>query len=208
MPIKLLSLFRKNFENGLNNSFDRPSMSEWFDTLNLSLNEFLKCGNLNCNLLFPYNNFKECGFCGKKPNKVTRIQMRRWEEIEFYDKKSEVVKKEFKLESTVYDEILIDENTPKEIAAFNFLLTDIEPLAPLIKIEYLQENNEMKILLSPLNGVKFNMSPRIGLELGGKSIILDTPKKIRIVDANQQEKHKYMLHLKDLNLPQRVLTID
>ncbi|MCX8482633.1 MAG: hypothetical protein ORN50_03570, partial [Crocinitomicaceae bacterium] len=84
----------------------------------------------------------------------------------------------------------------------------IEPLAPLLKIEYLKEKDELKILLTPLNGVKFNISPRNGLSEGGKTILLDTPKKIRVVDANQQDKQKYMLHLKDLNTPQRVLTID
>jgi len=208
MPDKLLNLFRKNFEAGLSNPLDRPSMAEWFDMLNLALNELLKCGNSNCNLRYPYNNLQECSFCGYKPQKVTRIQMRRWEEIEYFDETTHEVKQKFILETKVYDEILIDESTPKEIAAFNFLLTDIEPLAPLIKIEYLKEINELKILLSPLNGIKFYISPRTGLEEGGKSIVLDTPKKIRVVDSNQQEKQKYMLHLKSLKTPQRVLTID
>ena len=208
MPEKLLNLFRKNFEEGLNNSLERPSMAEWFDMLNLALNELLRCGNINCNLRYPYNNSKKCNFCGQAPQKVTRIQMRRWEEIEYYDEKTHEVKQQFGLQPEVYDEILIDENTPKEIAAFNFLLTEIEPLAPLLKIEYLKEKDELKILLTPLNGVKFNISPRNGLSEGGKTILLDTPKKIRVVDATQQDKQKYMLHLKDLNTPQRVLTID
>lgn len=51
--------------------------------------------------------------------------MRRWEEIEYYDVKTHEVKQQFSLQPEVYDEILIDENTPK-IAAFNFLLTEIE----------------------------------------------------------------------------------
>lgn len=208
MPEKLLNLFRKNFEEGLNNSLERPSMAEWFDMLNLALNELLRCGNINCNLRYPYNNSKNCNFCGQAPQKVTRIQMRRWEEIEYYDEKTHEVNQQFCLQPEVYDEILIDENTPKEIAAFNFLLTEIEPLAPLLKIEYLKEKDELKILLTPLNGVKFNISPRNGLSEGGKTILLDTPKKIRVVDATQQDKQKYMLHLKDLNTPQRVLTID
>ncbi len=208
MPEKLLNLFRKNFEAGLNNPLERPSMAEWFDLLNLALNELLKCGNPNCGLRYPYNNLKKCTFCGYKPQKVTRIQMRRWEEVEYFDTKTHKVKQQFALQPEVYDEILMDDNSPMEIAAFNFLLTDIEPLATLLKIENLIDNNESKILLTPLNGVKFNISPRIGLMEGGKSIVLDTPKKIRVVDATQKDKQKYMLHLKDLNTPQRVLTID
>lgn len=208
MPDKLLNLFRKNFESGLINPIERPSMAEWFDMLNLALNELLKCGNANCNLRYPFNNLTKCPFCEFKPQKVTRIQMRRWEEIEYFDEKTHEIKQQYQLLPEVYDEILMDENTPKEIAAFNFLLTDIEPLATLLKIEYLVDNNELKILLTPLNGVKFNISPRIGLSEGNKTIVLDTPKKIRVVDATQQDKQKYMLHLKDLNTPQRVLTID
>jgi serine/threonine protein kinase len=208
IPEKLFSLFRKNFEDGLNNSFERPSMADWYEVLVRALNELLKCGNPNCNLLYPYNNKKQCTFCGYEPQKVTRVQMRRWEETEVFDKQTHKVKSSFNLESTVYEEILVDENTPKEIAALNFLLSDIEPMESLLKVEYLVENNETKILLTPFNGVKFYISPRKGLEDGGKSILLDTAKKIRVVDANQSDKQKYMLHLKDLNIPQRVLTID
>jgi serine/threonine protein kinase len=208
IPNTLLKLFRKNFETGLNNPIERPSMAEWFDNLILANNELLKCGNQKCNLLYPYNNIKECPFCGYTPNKVTRIQMRRWEETESFDKQTHEIVSTFNLDPTVYDEILLDENTPKEIAAFNFLLTDIKPLESLLKVEYIEENNDMKILLTPLNGVKFYISPRKGLADGGKSILLDTPKKIRVVDSTQSEKQKYMLHLKDLSIPQRVLTID
>ena len=208
IPNRLLELFRKNFEVGLNNPIERPTMAEWFDTLNLANNELLKCGYQKCNLIYPFNNNKKCPFCGHTPHKVTRIQMRRWEETESFDSLSHEIKSSFNLEQTVYDEILMDENTPKEIAAFNFLLTDIEPMESLLKVEYLEENNETKIRLTPLNGVKFYISPRQGLADGGKSILLDTPKKIRVVDSTQIDKQKYMLHLKDLSIPQRVLTID
>lgn len=208
IPNRLLELFRKNFEVGLNNPIERPTMAEWFDTLNLANNELLKCGNQKCNLIYPFNNNKKCPFCGHTPKKVTRIQMRRWEVTESFDSQTHEIISSFDLEPTVYDEILMDENTPKEIAAFNFLLTDIEPMESLLKVEYLEENNETKIRLTPLNGVKFYISPRNGLVDGGKSILLDTPKKIRVVDSTQSDKQKYMLHLKDLSIPQRVLTID
>lgn len=208
MPDILLNLFRKNFELGLNNPFERPSMSEWFDALNRAFNELLKCGNNKCGLLYPYNNFKECCFCSHKPQKVTRIQMRRWEEVESYDRENNQIISEFRLEPTVYDEILIDENTPKEVAAFNFLLGEIDPLTAVIRIEYINDEVESRILLTPLNGIKFNISPRIGLIFPEKSITLQTPKKIRVVDSTKQDKLKYMLHLKDLTIPQRVLTID
>jgi serine/threonine protein kinase len=208
IPKNLLHFFRKNFERGLNNPSERPSMGEWFDALNLSVNELLKCGNTDCGLHYPYNNDKKCSICGFESKKVTRIQIRRWEEIEYFDKEMQKVKQQFILQPEVYEEILIDKNTPKEIAAFNFLLSDIEPLAPLLRVEYLIDNNMSKILLTPLNGIKLKISPRVGLTPDKTPILLDTPKKIRIVDANQKDKVKYMLHLKDLNTPQRVLTID
>lgn len=65
------------------------------------------------------------------------------------------------MEPNVYNEILLDENTPKEVAAFNFLLTDIDALSPIIKIDYYKENNELKILLSPLKSMKFMIRTRI-----------------------------------------------
>ena len=82
IPNRLLELFRKNFEVGLNNAIERPTMAEWFDTLNLANNELLKCGNQKCNLIYPFNNNKKCPFCGHTPHKVTRIQMERWEETD------------------------------------------------------------------------------------------------------------------------------
>ncbi len=208
IPNKLLDLFKRNFENGLNNPFERPSMAEWFDALNLAMNELLKCGNNQCKLDYPYNNLNKCTFCGYLPSKVKRIQMRRWEEIEFYDKTMNSINSSFCLEPNVYDEILIDENTAKEIPAFNFLLTDIDPLAAVLKIEIITENNEDKLLLSPLKGTIFNISPRKVQEGNNKSFSLSVPQKIRVVDPNQPDKQKYMLHLNSLNTPQRVLTID
>lgn len=207
MPEKLLDLFRKNFESGLNNPLERPSMAEWFDMLNLALNELLKCGNPNCNLRYPYNNFKQCPFCSHKPQKVTRIQMRRWEQVEYFDSKTHEVKQHFSLQTEVYDEILMDENTSREIAAFNFLLTDIEPLAPIIKLAYLSENNEDKISITPLHGIKLKLSSRIGVPHERKPMI-ESAIKIKVLGANQSNDKKFMLHLYDLDTPQRVLTID
>lgn len=208
IPSKLLTLFRKNFENGLNDPLTRPSMAEWFDSLNLALNELLKCSNEICGLHYPYNNSKKCTFCGHKPEQVTRIQIRRWEEVEIYDKLNNKTKSEFYLEPTVYEEILVDENTPKNIALFNFLLTDSNPLDPILNIKNLKEKNENKILLTPLNNIKFQISPRTGIGEKVKTVILDTAKKIRIVEKSHSDKQKYMLHIKDLNQSQRVLTID
>ena len=208
IPDKLLQLFKRNFEEGLHNPSQRPSMTEWFEVLNLSINELLKCGNIDCGFTYPYNNLEKCGLCEFKAKKVTRIQIRIWEEVTYFDKSTQEVKHHFELQPDVYEEILIDENTPKGVTALNFLLHDINPLTPLLKVEYLLEDNQDKILLSPLSGIKFKISPRIGLTKGKKTIILDRPRKIRVVDPNRSDKLKYMLHLKDLNTSQRVLTID
>lgn len=206
IPQKLLNMFRKNFEAGLNDTFERPTMAEWHDVLILALNELLQCGN--CGMQYPYNNFKHCPFCNYEPQKVTRIQMRRWEEVEFFDKETQIVKQQFLLQQEIYEEILIDENTSHEIMAGNFLLSNTDPLSKILEIKYLIEKNEHKILLTPLNGFKFNISPRVIMAENHKTIEMQSPQKIRIVDANQQDKLKYMIHIHDLNTPQRVLTID
>lgn len=207
MPENLRMLFRQNFEEGLNEPLKRPSMAQWFDGLSLALNELLQCGNVQCGLYYPFNNYRKCTFCGYEPNQVTRIQMRRWEEIETYQKDTNTIQRGFCLEPTVYDEILIDENTAKDIAAFNFLMMDKKPLEPIINIKHLRENQENKIMLSPLGGIHFHISPRISDE-AKKPLLLNSPRKIRVVDKTQSDKQKYMLHLRDLNTPQRVLTID
>lgn len=207
IPVKLLKLFRNSFEEGLNDPLKRPSMAEWFDGLNLALNELLKCGNEECGLHYPYNNAESCTFCGHSPNKVTKIQMRRWEEVQNYDKINDSISTIFCLEPTVYDEILIDENTDKDIAAFNFLISETDPLESILNIKYINDDNQFKLLLTPLNSTKFIISPRIA-NTSSTRILLETPRKIKVVDKSQADKQKYMLHLKELNVPQRVLTID
>ena len=208
IPKKLMELFIRTFEYGLNESMKRPSIAKWFDGLNLALNEFLKCGNDECGLYYPYNNLNKCTFCGYVPEQVTKIQIRRWEEIEEYNKQTNQIESNFLLEPTIYEEILIDENTDKNIAAFNFLIGNKEPLEHILNIRHLNEKSEKKLLLTPLNSMTFQISHRSGITEENKPFKLETPQKIRIVDKNQSDKQKYMLHLKDLNTPQRVLTID
>jgi serine/threonine protein kinase len=212
IPKRLLKLFKKTFEKGLNNSMERPSMSEWFEVLNLGLNELLKCGNSECGLHYPYNNLQKCPFCKTKPEKITKIQMRRWEEVEKYDKATNTVKKSFELQEEALDEILLDENTPKEIISLNFLLPDTDILKPLLQVELLNENNDNKVLLRPQNSTVFKLSNRMGTPHtrpnSTTQTLIERPQKIRIADSSHPDKQKYMLHLQDLNTPQRVLTID
>jgi hypothetical protein len=190
---------------------ERPSMSEWFEVLNLGLNELLKCGNLECGSHYSYNNLQKCPFCKTEPGKITKIQMRRWEEIEKYDKATNTVKKNFELQEEVFDEILLDKNTPKEIISLNFVLPDTDSLKPLLQVELI-EDNENKVLLKPQNNTRFKLSNRLGIPHtqanSTTQTIIDKPKKIRIADSSHPDKQKYMLHLQDLNTPQRVLTID
>jgi serine/threonine protein kinase len=210
IPKRLFKLFRKTFEQGLNNAMERPSMADWFEKLNLGLNELLKCGNPECGLHYPYNNLKKCPFCKAEPEKVTKIQMRRWEEVEQYDKITNNIKKNFQLQEDALDEILIDENTPKEIISLNFLLPDTDILKSVLKVEIIMDNDERRILLTPQNNFAFNYSSRSGIPLmiNEKPVLIDRPRKIRIVDTVKSDKQKYMLHLQNLSTSQRVLTID
>jgi serine/threonine protein kinase len=204
IPKRLQKLFKRNFEDGLNTPLERPSMAEWFETLNLGLNELLKCGNKECNLHYPYNNSKQCPFCGYKSNKVTKIQMRRWEEIEKYDRATNSIISKMALQSEIYDELLIDENTSKYVKTFHFLINDKDYSKSILEIKLQQDNGEDKILLSPHNGCSFKISTRTG----NFRKEISTEQKIRVVDKNQPDKQKAMLHLKDLDVSQRVLTID
>jgi eukaryotic-like serine/threonine-protein kinase len=208
IPTRLLTLFRKCFEDGLHNPHERPSMAEWFDALNNSLSELLQCGKSKCRLHYPFNNLRECTFCGYRPEKVTRIRMRRWEEVEFFDPITQQVKQQFILQPKAFDEILLDKHTPREISAAQFLMPGSVPSKALLRVEVIDDNREEKVLLSPIEGAVFFVSPRNGLTAGAQSITLDRPRKIRVIDSVEKDKPKLMLHLLDLNTSQRVLTID
>lgn len=202
MPEKLLSLFRRFFEEGLNDPLKRPSIAECLEVLNLSLNKLLQCPK--CNLQYPYDQNKSCSFCEYQPSKVLRIQMRRWEEDVYYDNDSTKIKKRFLLQPEVFEEIIMDENTPKEITALSFLLTDIDPKVKILKLENILD----KIRLIPLNEMKLKISPRTGSKEGEKAKEINKPINIKIVDPDQEDKVKCMLHLEELDKPQRVLTVD
>jgi hypothetical protein len=188
---------------------ERPRISEWFEALNLGWNELLKCGNPECDLYYSYNNLQRCPFCQTQPEKIIKIQMRRWEEVEKYDRSTNTITKSFELQEEVFDEILLDKDTPKEIISLNFLLPDTDILKPLLQVELLPED---KVLLKPQNNTLFRLSTRLGIPHTPPNstiqTIIDKPQKIRIAGSSQPDKQKYMLHLQDLKIPQRVLTID
>ncbi len=207
-PLK--GLFARTFENGLNDAMLRPSMSEWCDAIMQGLDELLTCGSPDCGIHYPYNNRRACPFCQSVPQSVTRIQMRRWEQCGGdYDMKSRSFTS-FRLEDRVYQEILLDMNTPKDICAYSFLLKDIDPSTSVLRAEQFQENGETKLRLTPLGELSdFFISKREPSTTDRpRNINPETGQKIRVTDSGTMGKSKAMVHAMPLTEAQRVLTID
>ncbi|MDR0535347.1 MAG: protein kinase [Puniceicoccales bacterium] len=201
----LMPLFKRSFEEGLGNPGRRPSMAEWFEQLTKATNELIKCGNPDCALHFPYKKHRCCPFCKTKAEMVTRIQMRRWDEVGHYDPEGNIITEKFAIQPEIYDEIFIDANTPKEIAACNFLIEKTPLQLPVLRIEQITEKGETKFRVKPLNGKKFRVSRRTGEKTKDE---ISTEKKIKIGDPGLPDSQKSMLHVEDLDVPQRVLIID
>lgn len=149
----VMKLFRKTFEDGLNNPFERPSIGDWVDALNDALNDLLRCKD--CNIHYPYSNSGHCPFCGKEPSTALPVKIQRWEEVDYYDKTSNQVKKHFILQPLPLGQeiIMVDSNTQKYIKAYHLLSTNggyDTPIARL-KIEP-ADNNEIKLLFEPIGG--------------------------------------------------------
>ena len=81
--------------------------------------------------------------------------IQRWEEVDYYDKTSNQVKKHFILQPLPLGQeiIMVDSNTQKYIKAYHLLSTNggyDTPIARL-KIEP-ADNNEIKLLFEPIGG--------------------------------------------------------
>ncbi len=146
----LQPLFKRTFENGLNDSMLRPSMGEWMDALNAGLNELLLCRT--CHIHYPYRNALHCPFCGKGPGLPLIIKIQRWEREEYYSTEDNTVKGRFVLQPMVLDELYIDENTPKYLKAFHLLSVNDDYDTPIaqLKIES-AGNDEARLTIRPHN---------------------------------------------------------
>ncbi len=193
----LRELFKLTFEDGLNDSLKRPTISEWCKGLYKALNEIIKCPK--CNIHYPYSLNDKCPFCGDTSNSVIKIQMKRWERIPHYNKVSNTIDESFGLAPMVFEEIIIDSQTSKYIKKSHFLLEG-NPNQPVLQIKVLEsDGNEKLIELIPKEFTYY-------VALDGQEVFYtNKPKKIRVTGKKHRE---LIIGITKLDTPQRVLTIE
>lgn len=193
----LNDLFKRTFEEGLNDPLKRPTISEWYDGLTKTINEIIKCPE--CKIHYPLSNSGNCPFCGGKSDSVVRIQMKRWERLPHYDKKLNKVIEQFGLAPMIFEEIVIDKSTTKYIKKSHFLLPG-NPNQPVMQIKVLESDGEEKLIELIPKEITYYVA------LDGQEVFFtDKPKKIRITGVKHRE---LVIGITKLDTPQRVLTIE
>lgn len=205
MSPRVHELFRRTFEEGLNDPMQRPSMGEWYDELHRAVSELVHCPNPECNMDFLYGHRTECPLCGQIIGKAYKIQMRRWEQIPYYD---EVIHKmcengndSFHLQEKVYEELVVTTTTPRMVNASHFIAST-HPAVPFLLISVEQGNRDDILVLTPQDNHHFYIYKRSGEYVRE----FNEPVKIRI--AKKETKEKMMISMEHCDQPQRVLTID
>lgn len=194
---RLKNLFKRTFEDGLNEPTKRPTISEWCEGLYKTLNELIWCPE--CNIHYPHSNLGHCPFCNGVSSSTVKIQMRRWEKMSPYDRQSNTVIESFGITPMVYEEITIDIHTPKYIKNSHFLLPD-NPNHPVLQVKVLEANGNEKLIELIPYGVTFYVA------LDGQEVFYcDKPKKIRITGIRHRE---LVVGITKLDSPQRILTIE
>ena len=193
----LKGLFKRTFEEGLNNPMKRPTISEWCDGLTKAINEVIKCPE--CNIHYPLNNTGHCPFCKGISDSVVKIQMKRWELVPRYEKKTNKVIEQFGLSQMFFEEIIIDKSTTKHIKKSHFLLPG-NPNDPIMKIKVIESEGEEKLIELTPKDITFYVA------LDGQEVFFtDKPKKIRITGKRHRE---LVIGITKLDTPQRDLTIE
>jgi serine/threonine protein kinase len=190
---KLMSLFVRTFEEGLNDPFERPTMADWFECFNAGLNGLIRC---ECGHYYLAQANGCCLFCEKQSNSLVHIQIRRWE----YDES----KKEGYLEDRVEEEFVIDKYTQKCLKGFHLLLSDKSlsydyKIAVISVVDY--GNDFYRIKIKPCSDLKIFCSFRNGL-------FYSNIEKEVVLKVGKNSSSKMMLHFSELDKSQRVVTID
>ena len=193
----LQDLFKRTFEDGLNNPLKRPTISEWCNGLTKAINEIIKCPV--CNIHYPLSNTGHCPFCDGKSNSIIKIQMKRWEKLPHYDKGENKVVEQFGLAPMVFEEVVIDKHTTKYIRNSHFLLPG-NLNHPVMQIKVLESDGDEKLIELIPKDITFYVA------IDGQEVFYsDRPKKIRIMGTVHRE---LVVGILKLDTPQRVLTIE
>ena len=207
---KIYHFFKRNFEIGLNDPFQRPSMGEWFDVFSEGFNDLIKCDN--CGIHYPYNANKKCPLCDHVPNKIVRIQIKRWEIDKVYSKTTNSFDNIGILGDIIYEELLINNNTNKPLLTTSMLLetNDWWSTIASFKVKEYCTDGSVLVEMNVSQGYEMKISTQTGLPLCSmdkdRQDVIKGRKTIRC--RGKMAKYKLMFHLYDLTKSQRVIIID
>ena len=207
---KVFSLFKRNFEDGLNDPYKRPSMGEWFDALSEGFNELLKCGNTDCGMHYPVKKSMGCPFCDKKPEDVVHIQIKRWEIDKIYNEQNNNFEERGTLCDIICEDLLVNQFTPKPLLTTSLLL-DTQDWWAYVANFRVQEYCTDGTIIMEIN-VSENYELLVSTQSGRPLPSKENQDKIRgkktIRCRGKMAQNKLMFHLFDLSKPQRVIVID
>ncbi len=156
---RLMDLFHRTFEDGLNEPEKRPDMLEWYEALEQSLDEMLTCPE--CGIVYPYYNDKACTRCGRKAENVFHVSMKRWDETGQYDDSGKPL---FGVDDYAWDDIVFDESSPKTVTTAHFLKGIGEVPKDVLNVIIKEINNGIpKVSITPLDGAVFFLYSQAGI---------------------------------------------
>lgn len=199
----LMTLFHRMFEEGLNDPDKRPDMYEWYEALSKSSNNLLKCPH--CKVYYPYATRHCCTLCGCEPEKIAHVSMKSWDAT---GETGSDGKDRYGVYEKVWEDIVIDENSPKTINSEHFLCSRTEIPERMLDIE-ISGVRDGKILVNmkPVNGRKFFIYSQLGTVFE-RMPSFDTQIRVAI-NPNYPTERRLMVTCEQLEHKfQRVMTID
>lgn len=199
----LMKLFHRMFEEGLNDPDKRPDMYEWYEAFCKSNNNLLRCPD--CNIFYPYDSKHACTLCGRDPGKVAHIAMKCWNETGEKDSEG---KDQYGVYERIWEDIVIDDNTPKVLNSEHFLCSDTEIPEKLLEVEVSDvRDGKPVITMTPVNGKEFFIYTQLGKVFERKPSF-SVPISVSVNPTFPIDR-KLMVTVKPLeNKFQRVMTIE
>lgn len=200
---ELMNLFHRMFEAGLNDPDQRPDMYEWYEALCKSNNRLLRCPD--CNIYYPYDTSHACPLCGRDSGKVAHVSMRCWTETGQKDSDEKDI---YGVDERVWEDIVIDDNTPKTLNTEHFLCSKTEIPEKMLEIKMSGvKDGKVVVTMTPLNGKEFFIYTQLGKVFERKPSF-STPITVSINPLLPVDR-KLMVTTKPLdNNFQRVMTLD
>ena len=147
---KLLELFARTFEDGLNDSTKRPTISEWYNALKSNLDELVKCDN--CGIYFPGTKLSSCPLCDMIPPKLLYINIRQWNWEDVYDPKSNTISRQGILNDEVISSLIVNTSSRKKICAHHLMVTgqdiDRDQVIAIVEVDSYSGNGNANIRIS------------------------------------------------------------